>query len=60
MRFDAELAAFMTDIERRRDPSHVRAFRQIEWTAFLRAVGLTVTDRRDDGEWVALRLEALR
>jgi ribosomal protein L11 methyltransferase len=26
----------------------------------LGAVGLTVTDRRDDGEWVALRLEALR
>ena len=26
----------------------------------LGAVGLTVTDRRDDGEWVALRLEARR
>ena len=26
----------------------------------LGAVGLTVTDRRDDGEWVALRLEAPR
>ena len=26
----------------------------------LGAVGLTVTDRRDDGDWVALRLEAAR
>jgi SAM-dependent methyltransferase len=56
---DAELAAFMTDVERRRDPSHVRAFRQIEWTAFLRAVGLTVIDEavmskvRDWDDWTA-------
>jgi SAM-dependent methyltransferase len=41
---DAELAAFILEVERRRDPSHVRAFRQIEWTAFLRAAGLTVMD----------------
>ena len=41
---DAEPAAFITEVERRRDPSHVRAFRQIEWTAFLRAAGLTVMD----------------
>jgi ubiquinone/menaquinone biosynthesis C-methylase UbiE len=41
---DAEAAAFITEVERRRDPSHVRAFRQIEWTAFLRAAGLTVMD----------------
>ena len=34
----------MMEIERRRDPSHVRAFRQIEWTAFLRAAGLTVIE----------------
>ena len=41
---DDEAAAFITEVERRRDPSHVRAFRQIEWTAFLRAAGLTVMD----------------
>ncbi len=41
---DEELAAFILEIERRRDPSHARAYRQIEWTAFLRAVGLTVID----------------
>lgn len=41
---DAELAAFVLEVEKRRDPSHVRAFRQLEWTAFLRAVGLTVID----------------
>jgi SAM-dependent methyltransferase len=56
---DAELAAFMSDVERRRDPSHVRAFRQIEWTAFLRAAGLTVIDEavvskvRDWDHWTA-------
>ncbi|HEY7653864.1 MAG TPA: class I SAM-dependent methyltransferase [Methylomirabilota bacterium] len=41
---DEELAAFILEIERRRDPSHVRAYRQLEWTAFLRAAGLTVID----------------
>ena len=41
---DEEAAAFITEVERRRDPSHVRAFRQLEWTAFLRAAGLTVMD----------------
>jgi SAM-dependent methyltransferase len=41
---DEEPAAFMLEVERRRDPSHVRSFRQIEWTAFLRAAGLTVMD----------------
>jgi SAM-dependent methyltransferase len=41
---DAEVAAFIIEVERRRDPSHVRAYRQIEWTAFLRAAGLTVMD----------------
>ena len=49
----------MSDVERRRDPSHVRAFRQIEWTAFLRAAGLTVIDEavvskvRDWDDWTA-------
>ena len=40
-----ELAAFITEVERRRDPSHVRAFRQIEWTAFLTR-GRAHRDRR--------------
>jgi ubiquinone/menaquinone biosynthesis C-methylase UbiE len=41
---DPDAAAFILEVERRRDPSHVRAFRQLEWTAFLRATGLTVID----------------
>jgi SAM-dependent methyltransferase len=41
---DEEAAAFILEVERRRDPSHVRAYRQLEWTAFLRAAGLTVLD----------------
>lgn len=41
---DEAASAFILEVERRRDPSHVRAFRQIEWTAFLRAAGLTVMD----------------
>jgi ubiquinone/menaquinone biosynthesis C-methylase UbiE len=41
---DPEAAAFLLEVEKRRDPSHVRSFRQLEWTAFLRAAGLTVID----------------
>ena len=41
---DAELAAFITEVERRRDPSHVRAYRTVEWKAMLRGAGLTVMD----------------
>ena len=41
---DAEAAAFVTEVERRRDPSHVRAYRASEWKAFLRAAGLTTMD----------------
>jgi SAM-dependent methyltransferase len=41
---DAELAAFITEIERRRDPSHIRAYRTAEWKAMLRGAGLTVMD----------------
>jgi ubiquinone/menaquinone biosynthesis C-methylase UbiE len=41
---DAEAAAFVTEVERRRDPSHVRAYRAVEWKAFLRAAGLTIID----------------
>ncbi|MGH7383649.1 MAG: hypothetical protein ACREKG_00620, partial [Candidatus Rokuibacteriota bacterium] len=56
---DEEASAFIREVERRRDPSHVRAFRQIEWTAFLRAAGLTVMDeavmsrRRDWADWTS-------
>lgn len=41
---DRECAAFLVEVERRRDPTHVRAFTQREWTAFLRAAGMTVID----------------
>jgi SAM-dependent methyltransferase len=41
---DEAASAFILEVERRRDPSHVRAFRQLEWAAFLRAAGLTVMD----------------
>ena len=41
---DAEAAAFVTEVERRRDPSHVRAYRAVEWKAFLRGAGLTTID----------------
>ena len=41
---DPEAAAFVTEVERRRDPSHVRAYRAAEWKAFLRAAGLTTMD----------------
>jgi len=56
---DRELAAFILEVERRRDPSHVRAFRRLEWVAFLRATGLTVIDEaivekaRPWEEWTA-------
>jgi SAM-dependent methyltransferase len=52
-------AAFVTEVERRRDPTHVRAYRAVEWKAFLRAAGLTVMDtamvakRRPWEEWTA-------
>ena len=41
---DPAANAFITEVERRRDPSHVRAYRASEWKAFLRAAGLTVMD----------------
>jgi hypothetical protein len=47
----------VTAVERRRDPSHVRAYRAAEWKAFLRAAGLTpmdstvVTKGRPWAEW---------
>jgi ubiquinone/menaquinone biosynthesis C-methylase UbiE len=41
---DAEAAAFITEVERRRDPTHIRAYRAVEWKAFLRAAGLTIME----------------
>jgi ubiquinone/menaquinone biosynthesis C-methylase UbiE len=41
---DADASAFILEVERRRDPSHVRSYRAVEWKAFLRAAGLTVMD----------------
>ena len=41
---DEELAAFILEIEKRRDPSHVRSLTHREWEAFLKAAGLTVID----------------
>jgi ubiquinone/menaquinone biosynthesis C-methylase UbiE len=39
---DPEANAFITEVERRRDPSHVKSYRAAEWKAFLRAAGLTI------------------
>lgn len=41
---DPHAAAFILEVEHRRDPSHVRAYRAVEWRAFLRAAGLTVME----------------
>jgi SAM-dependent methyltransferase len=41
---DAGASAFITNVERRRDPSHVRAYRAVEWNAVLKGAGLTVMD----------------
>jgi hypothetical protein len=43
---DPDCAAFITEVERRRDPSHVRAYAHREWVAFLRAAGMTVIDEK--------------
>ena len=54
---DAAANAFILEVERRRDPSHVRSYRMSEWKAFLRAAGLTVMDEhliwkiREWDEW---------
>ncbi len=53
-REDRDLAAFILEVEKRRDPSHVRAFTQREWAAFLKAAGLTVIDEmimEKEREW---------
>ena len=41
---DRDAADFITEVERRRDPTHVRAYRAVEWKALLRGAGLTVMD----------------
>jgi SAM-dependent methyltransferase len=41
---DRDANAFILEVERRRDPSHLRAYRAAEWKAFLRAAGLTVIE----------------
>jgi SAM-dependent methyltransferase len=41
---DPAAAAFILEVERRRDPSHVRSYRAVEWKAFLRGAGLTPMD----------------
>ncbi len=43
---DAQARAFITAVERRRDPTHVRAYRAVEWSALLKGAGLTVMDER--------------
>jgi len=56
---DRELAAFILEVEKRRDPSHVRALTHREWEAFLKAAGMTVIDEgtlskaRPWEEWTA-------
>jgi SAM-dependent methyltransferase len=56
---DAAAHAFITEVERRRDPSHVRAYRAVEWKALLKGAGLTVIDEavirkaRPWEEWTA-------
>ena len=41
---DDECAAFILQVEKLRDPSHVRSVPRGEWEALLRAAGLTVVD----------------
>jgi len=41
---DPDAGAFITEVERRRDRTHVRSYRAAEWKAFLRGAGLTVLD----------------
>ncbi|MBM3939677.1 MAG: class I SAM-dependent methyltransferase [SAR202 cluster bacterium] len=41
---DPELAAWMNDMEVRRDPSHVRNYAPSEWVRLVREAGLDVTD----------------
>ena len=62
---DSEVSAFILEVEKRRDPSHVRSYRTVEWKAFLRAAGLTVMEdfviwkAREWDEWTGrMRMSA--
>ncbi|MFN2432561.1 MAG: class I SAM-dependent methyltransferase [Gemmatimonadota bacterium] len=44
---DAAAAAFVNDVERERDPAHVRALSCAEWNAVLRSAGLEVLEARE-------------
>ena len=54
---DPELAGFILEVEKRRDPSHVRALSQAKWVEHLRTAGFTgleeavVTKGRPWEEW---------
>ncbi|MDI3340025.1 MAG: methyltransferase domain-containing protein [Sphaerobacter sp.] len=54
---DPELDAFLNELERRRDPSHVRSYRRSEWCRFLEAAGFAVEametfpKRHDFADW---------
>jgi ubiquinone/menaquinone biosynthesis C-methylase UbiE len=56
---DPACAAFILEVEKRRDPSHVRAYSRREWLGLMQAVGLTVIDEavvekvRPWEEWTA-------
>jgi SAM-dependent methyltransferase len=41
---DPDSNAFITQVERRRDPTHVKSYRAAEWKALLRGAGLTVLE----------------
>jgi SAM-dependent methyltransferase len=41
---DPDANAFITEVERRRDPTHVKSYRAAEWKALLRGAGLTVLE----------------
>jgi ubiquinone/menaquinone biosynthesis C-methylase UbiE len=62
---DADANAFILEVEKRRDPSHVRSYRAAQWKAFLRATGLTVIEDsliwklREWSEWTGrMRMSA--
>ena len=62
---DADANAFILEVEKRRDPSHVRSYRAAQWNAFLRAAGLTVIEDsliwklREWNEWTGrMRMSA--
>ena len=42
---DADANAFILEVEKRRDPSHVRSYRAAHWKAFLRAAGSACSAR---------------